>query len=879
MSDASAVTTFLFADIEGSTRLWAEAPERMRLALAAHDAIVRTAIESQRGTMAKMTGDGFHAVFADPIDAIGAALQLQQELADPAATADIALRVRCGLHLGVAEWRDNDYFGPAVNRAQHIMDAAHGGQVLLSQSVALLVSGRLPPNAELADLGSVRLRDLAGPERICQLVHPSLRRDFPALRSLATQPNNLPQQLTTFIGRDSELAEIKGRLHRNRLVTVAGVGGLGKTRMALQVGAEVLDDFPDGVWFIELASLADARLVPQAVASVLGIKEEGGRGVIDALLKHVGDRQLLLILDNCEHVTHACAELAKKLLQAGPHLKILATSRELLEVDGEKKFRLPPLPIPDPGESASIDALRQSAAVRLFVDRAMAAQPSFRVTAENAAAVADICRRLDGIPLALELAAARARSLTMDTMAARLSDRFRLLTQGDRTALPRQQTLRACIDWSYELLSEMERALLRRLAVFAGGWQLAAAEAVGVGGAVAAENILDLLDRLVQKSLVEFETESGRYRLLETVRQYANERLDEAAEAVATRTRHLRYHVTLTQHAFWKIQGPEQRAWMSRLDSERENLLAALSWCDHAENGGEWGLWLVGALRGYWLHRGLLELGYRVTAEALERPGAPTKTLQRCWALQAAGWLSFWMGNYAKARAFCDESMAVARELGDKASLTFVLILAGMVCETQGDQAGARAYLEESLALSRTVGNKHQLAQAVHALAELRRAHGDLDAAQPLYEEALALQRQLGDSYECAICLLNLARVAIQRGSAEKARTMLLEALAIAADIGSKLVGQFVLDISAWLAAFVGDWAHAARFFGAAGTQLKATGYHREAVDEEPMAPLIARARESLGIEAFTGAEADGHALSYDEATVEVREWLGRRPM
>ena len=262
----------------------------------------------------------------------------------------------------------------------------------------------------------------------------------------------------------------------------------------------------------------------------------------------------------------------------------------------------------------------------------------------------------------------------------------------------------------------------------------------------------------MQKSLVEFEAEAGRYRLLETVRQYATERLDEAGEADATRTRHLRYHVTLMQHAFWKIQGPEQRTWMSRLDSERENLLAALAWCDRAENGGEWGLWLVSALRGYWLHRGLLELGYRVTVEALARPDAPKKTLQRCWALQAAGWLSFWMGNYAKAREFCDESMAVAREIGDKASLTFVLILAGMVCETQGDRAGARAHLEESLALSRTVGNKHQLAQAVHALAELRRAHGDLDAAQPLYEEALALQRQLGDSYECAICLLNLAR-------------------------------------------------------------------------------------------------------------------------
>ena len=842
--------------------------------MAAHDEVARKAVDAHRGVVAKSTADGLQAAFEDPIDAVRAALQLQQGLADPAATADIPLRARCGLHLGVAEHRANDYFGGVVDRAQRIMEAAHGGQVLLSQASSLLVAGRLPPGAELADLGSVRLRDLGSPEHIYQLVHPSLRRNFPPVRSLETRPNNLPQQLTSFVGRESELAEVKRRLYKSRLVTVAGVGGLGKTRISLQAGADLLDEFPDGVWFVELAPLADARLVPQAVASVLGIKEEAGHAVTEVLLKHVENRQLLLILDNCEHVALAAAELAKNLLQASPRMKILASSRELLQIAGEKKYSLPPLPVPDPGEPATVVALTQSAAVRLFVDRAVAAQPSFRVTADNASAVAEICRRLDGIPLALELAAARARSLSMETMAARLSDRFRLLTQGDRTALPRQQTLRACIDWSYDLLSDTERALLRRLSVFAGGFLLAAAETVGADGAVDADDIVDLLDRLVQKSLVEFDVDAGRYRLLETVRQYAVERLDEAGESKATRTRHLQFHVSLTQEAFWKIQGPEQRAWMSRLDAERENLLAAHRWCDQAEGGGDWGLWLVSALRGYWLHRGLLELGYQLTVEALARTAAPTKGLQRCWALQAAGWLSFWMGNYVKANAFCDESTAVAREMGDKASIAFVLILAGMVCETQGKRDEARAHLEEALALSRVVGSKHQLAQALHALAELHRAHGNLDAALPLYEEALSLQRQLGDSYESAICLLNLARVAIQRGSADSARTMLLEALAIAAEIGSKLVGQFVLDVSAWLAAFVGDGANAARFFGAAEAQLEETGYHREMVDEAPMAPLVARARENLGPDAFTAAEAAGRALCYDAATTEVRAWL-----
>jgi non-specific serine/threonine protein kinase len=492
-------------------------------------------------------------------------------------------------------------------------------------------------------------------------------------------------------------------------------------------------------------------------------------------------------------------------------------------------------------------------------------------------AVADICRRLDGIPLALELAAARARALSVETMAARLSDRFRLLTGGDRTALPRQQTLRACIDWSYDLLTENECALLRRLAVFAGGFMVAAAESVGAGGAVDTTDVLDLLGNLVQKSLVEFEAEGGRYRLLETVRQYARERLDEAGEGDAARTRHLVFYAALTQQAFWKVQGPDQRAWMSRLDFERENLLAAHAWCDRAEEGGELGLRLVNPVRGYWLHRGLLELGFRVTVEALARAGAQQRSLQRCWTLQAAGLLSFWMGSYEVAQEFGKESLSIARETGDARSVAFVLILVGMVFQAQDERGKARGCLEEALAISRDPGNQHQLAYALNALAELYRADGNLDAAEPLYDEALLLQRELGNSNEIAICSLNLARVAIERGLADRARTMLLEALAIAGEIGSRLVGQFVLDISAWLAAFLGERALAARFYGAAEAQLEQTRYHRESVDEAPIAPLITRACEALGAAAFAAAKAAGRALSYEQAMAEARAWLENR--
>ena len=489
MHEPSAVTTVLFTDIEGSTRLWEREPERMRPALACHDAIARAAVETHRGTVVKTTGDGIHAVFDDPLDAVEATLQLQQALLDPGATAGIPLRVRCGLHLGVVERRDNDVFGAPVNRTARIMAAAHGGQVLVSKAVADLIGNRLPAEVVLKDLGVVRLRDLASPERVYQITHPLLRRDFPALRSLESTPNNLPQQVTSFIGRDRELSETKALLATTRLLTLLGIGGLGKTRLSLQAAVDVMDDYPDGVWFVELAPLTGAQLVPQAVASVLGVKEEAGRPVIEAMMTYGRDRRCLIILDNCEHLVGACAELAKELLQSGPHLKILASSREPLHTPGETTYHVLPLAVPSEQEAFTPEALSRYEAVHLFVDRATAAQPAFRITQQNAQAIAQICHRLDGIPLALELAAARVRALHVDRIAERLSDRFRLLTGGSRTSLPRQQTLRALIDWSFDLLTDSERALLRRLSVFAGGWALEAAESVGADGAVDAGSV------------------------------------------------------------------------------------------------------------------------------------------------------------------------------------------------------------------------------------------------------------------------------------------------------------------------------------------------------------------------------------------------------
>jgi predicted ATPase/class 3 adenylate cyclase len=871
----SSVTTFLFTDVEGSTVLWEQDPERMREALARHDAFTRAAVGANRGELVKMSGDGAHAAFEDPFDALAATLELQRALADPAATNGVHLRVRCGLHMGVSERRENDFFGPVVNRAARIMSVAHGGQVLLSEAVATLVRERLPPGVALRDLGAVRLRDLSKVEHVYQVLHSGLRDIFPALRSLEAIPNNLPQQLTSFIGRESELSEIRKLLRESRLLTLVGLGGIGKTRLSLHAAAHAMADYPDGVWFVELAPLTDGRLVPQAVASVLGVREEAGRPVLEALLKYVKGRRLLIILDNCEHLVQASAELAMQLLQSGPQPRVLASSREGLHVSGEAIFPVSALAVPDSYEEFKHTALAQYAAARLFIDRTVAVQPAFEVTASNATAVAEICRRLDGIPLALELAAARARALSVEQIAVRLEDRFRLLTGGNRAALPRQQTLRALIDWSYDLLTEDERVLLRRLAVFAGGWTVDAAEAVGAGGTHEMTNVLDLLTRLVEKSLVAREApDGGRYRLLETVRQYAQEKLIDSGEDDDIRTRHLAFYLSFAERADPKLRGPDAGAWLSRLDLEGENLLSAHAWCDRADGGAALGLRLVHSVKRYFATRGLFALVQRATVEALARPDAQRRDAARSRGLFDAGQLDFFMGRYGDARRHLEESLSIAREIREGAIVAMVLQPLGMAALGEGDLPTARCHLEEALALARHGRDKPQIAAALNALAQLHRVEGKLDTAEPLYEQVLMLARELRDRESIAIGLLNLAMVLIGRDSQERARKLLLEVQAIAAEIGSKPVAQSLLDVSAGLAARRREWVRTARFFGSAEAQAQQTALRRDPADEAFLAPLIVAARIALGDAAFTDAENSGRGLTYENAMEEAQAWL-----
>jgi predicted ATPase/class 3 adenylate cyclase len=799
----SGTVTFLFTDIEGSTRLWEQHPEPMRAALARHDVLAEALIDQHAGTLVKSRGEGdsLFAVFARPTDALAAAGALQQALVAEPWPVETPLRVRLALHTGEADQRGGDFYGAAVNRCARLRAVGHGGQVLLSQATADPVREHLPAGTSLRDLGSHRLKDLQQPERIFQLLHPALPADFPPLRSLEAFAHNLPRQLTTFIGREPQMAEVKQLLATTSLLTLTGSGGCGKTRLALQVAAELLEEYADGVWLVELAALADPALLPQTVAAALGLREEPNRPLTATLVDYLRPKSLLLVLDNCEHLLTACAQLADTLLRAAPHLRVLASSREGLGIAGELTYRVPSLSLPDPRSLPPVERLAEYEAVSLFLDRARFSRPGFSLTPQNAAAVAQICQRLDGIPLAIELAAARVRALPVEQIAARLDDRFRLLTGGSRTALPRQQTLRALIDWSYNLLSEGEQTLLRRLSVFSGGWTLGGAEAVGAGAVVAAWEVLDLLTSLVDKSLVAYDEQGGegRYRLLETVRQYARDRLLEAGEAAAVRTRHLEFFLN------WAEQGPGHE----RLEAEHDNLRAALGWSG-AQGQGEAGLRLGGALWGFWEMRGYWREAREYVAGLLALPGAEARTAARALALQRGGWLAWRQGDYGTARALLEESLAISREHGDKRDIAKSLTGLGNVAHDQGDYGTAQALLEESLTIFREIGDKWSIARSLASLGRVAGDQGDYGTARALIEESLAIFRESGDKAGISWSLLGLGSVALSQGDSGAARVLLEESLAIFRERGHKLGIAWSLTILGNVARNEGD-AGAAR--------------------------------------------------------------------
>lgn len=784
--------TFLFTDIEGNTKLWETHPEAMQAAVARHDVLLQEAIVKSGGYLVKSTGDGVVAAFHTAADALHAALSAQQVLTREVWPPAIHLLVRMGLHTGTAELRGGDYFGPALNRAARLMASGYGGQVLLSEAAQELCRDVLPDSAGLRHLGEHRLKDLTRPETVYQLLHPDLPDNFAALRTINNIPNNLPQQVTSFIGQEQTIASVTARLHKTRLLTLTGSGGSGKTRLALQVAADVLDEYPDGAWLIEFAPLSDPALVPQTVASVLGVKEQAGQTVPQTLTEHLKNKRLLLLLDNCEHLLSACAQFTASVLRSCPHVRVLVTSREPSGIAGEATFRVPSLSLPDPKQawSATPASLNHYEAVRLFIERAQSVKNDFTVTNANAPALAQLCHQLDGIPLALELAAARVRSLSVEDINTRLDGRFRLLTGGDRAALPRQQTLRALVDWSYDLLTNPEKALLHRLSVFAGGWTLSAAESVC--GLAPLDDVLDLLTSLVDKSLVQVEESGGngsatRYRMLETLKQYAAEKRDAAHETPHLKNRHRDYFVHLAEDAEPKLKGPEQAAWLSYLECEHDNLRAALDWC--AVTGeNEVGLRLAGALWWFWMVRGYLTEG----REQLSRALSQVKSLPD-WcssasakALNGAGHLAKFQGDYGAARSLAEEGLSIYRGLDDKEGVAAVLINLGLIAHEEGDLAMARALYEECLFLNRELQNKRGIAASLTNLGTVASDQGDYGAARTLAEEGLVLYREVEDKQGVASSLINLGLIAQEQGDYKAAQQLNEECLVICRELQNK---------------------------------------------------------------------------------------------
>jgi len=609
------------------------------------------------------------------------------------------------------------------------------------------------------------------------------------------------------------------------------------------------------------------------------VREEPGRSILDALLQHVRDRSLLLVLDNCEHVIDACAALVHQLLQASAGLRILASSRERFNIAGETVHAVPPLAVPTlDGKQPSADAAGASEAVRLFVERARGTQPAFALNDRNTPAVVEICRRLDGIPLALELAAARLRALPVEEIAARVNDRFRLLASGDRTAMPRQKTLRALIDWSHDLLPEPERALLRRLAVFAGGFTLDAAEAVAAGGAIAAGDVLELLTGLVDKSLVTLDAEVGRYAMLETVRQYAMEKLDASGEGDAVRDKHLDHYLAMVEKAAAGFAGPERAKWLDQLDRARENILAAHAWSLRVPDGGERSYRLVFSTRYYWFQRGLLELGHRVSLDTIVHAPSSSANIARSRALWVVGQICAHMGRYREAQAHLEESLSIARSAGDRHVVAGVLHVLALAMVGQGDAAAARRLCEETLDIARDMGDERRMVMASNALAQLHRLDGQLDRAEDLYLEAAALSRKSGDRVTEAIVMLNLAMVAVGKGDDARATDLLCQVLAITGETGARQALQSAFEVAAGLAASRGDWERAARLFGTAERHMQVTEYRRDPADEAFLSSWIERTRAALGDARFEAVETAGRSVDFAAEADGIKNWLTARP-
>lgn len=786
--------TFLFTDLENSTPLWENYPNDMQQASARHDVLMRGVIEQHNGRVVKTTGDGFHAVFDSPSDGISAALEGQQRIAAEQWPETIGrLKVRMGLHTGESQEREGDYYGVEVNLAARIMGLGYGGQILLSEVTTSLVKRTLPPDCTLADLGDHRLKGIASIERIFQLCHPDLDAEFPPLKSLAAFKHNLPRKLSTFVGRTNELTEIKRLLKDTSLLTLLGPGGTGKTRLMLQAAEELIEDYPDGVWLVELAPLTDPDLIPERVAAALNVQEQPGRQMLDALVEYLRRKELLLLLDNVEHLVRESAEFTEHLLRNCPKLKILVTGREALFIAGETTLQIPSLSLPGIKKAVDPEKIRASEGVQLFLERARAIRPDFSLNPENAATIAEIVLRLDGIPLALELAAARLRMMTVEQIAARLNDRFRLLTGGRRTALPRQQTLQALIDWSWNLLDEQEHILLRRLSVFSGGWTLESAQAVTGFDPLDEFDVFDLLEQLINKSLVTVkypDEGEARYGFLESIRQYGQTKLFEAGEGVILRDRHANHFVAFVDSFDQNGLGPDYYTWLDRFAIEKDNLRAVLDWI--AEDRPGLTLHFTGILLQFdavWINyreaRSWLEPAVEQSRNLLNENPAAIQMTDFIRALRSLGWLLVTHGDMSDGHTFLDESIQLASDYGEIRLLAFAL---GMKAQAMGSSVTWELIeqLDEVIDLIRRNGYEMELIFAVFSAGLAHLVKGDSEKGKRYFAEVFELVEKFDGLFiQAWFYYAQATQAQMTRKTAEAERYFLL-----AADANEKLGNQ-----------------------------------------------------------------------------------------
>ena len=864
MTLPTGTVTFLFTDIEGSTRLMQQLGEQYVQLQMVHHQMLRDAFRSNEGRELRTEGDSFFCVFASAMDACQAAASAQRSFAQHSWPDGAALRVRVGLHTGEAPLMGDEYIGLDVHHAARIAGAAYGGQILVSESTKALVAESLPDELALRDLGTHRLRDLARTERLFQLIVAGVPDEFPALRTLDRTPNNLPTQLTSFVGRSDTVLQAKQLLEGKRLLTLTGPGGIGKTRLSLQVAAEAFDQFPDGVYFIALSAVRDPDLVPSVIAQALNLQLVGNRLPLDGLIEHLRNKKLLLVLDNFEQLLPAAAGFPSTLLQAGADLKVIVSSRAALRAYGEQEFAIEPLHLPDPKVHPSLEALSQYEAVKLFIERALAAKPDFQATNENAPAIAGICERVDGLPLAIELAAARIKLYSPQALLSRLERSLSALGAGARDLPGRQQTLTGAIAWSYDMLDPPVKRLLARFSVFARGAGLEQAEAVCGPADEIGTDVLTGLEELADQSLIRRmpDFDEPRLLMLQTIREFAAERLQESDDAEVIHDRHAEAYAAMAEEAERRLFGGERKAQLDRLERDLDNFRAALDWCISHQRT-ELGLRLGAAIWRFWQMRGHLHEGRARIEAVLALPGADNHPAARRRALEAAGGIAYWQADMHAAQAWYDECLVLTRATGDKRAIanaiyndSFPLVVG------RTDMTRALPLLDEALTLFRELDDTLGIARCLWATGNVHHFLEEYSQAVPPLNESIELFRKLGESFGLGWSLHTRALVAINLGDPATAEPLVTEALGLFSKAGDISGITILLDDSAQIARLREHRLRSLRLAGAAAALQAKSGAQIATLANAIGGRPVAAAEDEEERRAFEA----GQAMSPDEA-------------